>query len=113
MARDPRFIDATGDFSSDQFSRQYDFLAQMHLAEHTTLREDFKKAKKLLRSAPRDTWEERAQEVDRLQLALKYAESAVSKDKREQIERTALATVKNAEREKRDNGKGAWWMKKC
>lgn len=109
--RDPRFLPLSGEFSDHKFQQQYGFLADIHSTELKTLRDNLKRAKKLLVSSPRDLREEREQEVGRLELALKRAESSVNKDKREMVEQKALASVTKEEREKRKQGKGGWWMK--
>lgn len=85
----------------------------MHTTEMKTLREHLRRANKLLSSSPRDLREEREQEVVRLEQAVKRAESSVNKDKRDKIEYEALNTVGKEEREKRKDGKGAWFMKDC
>lgn len=103
----------TGEFSTQQFQRQYRFLSELHVNEMKTLKENLKRARKLLASSPRDLREEREQEVQRLERALKRAESMVNKDRREKIEEEALSKVTVEEREKRKQGKGAWFMKTC
>lgn len=111
VPRDPRFLPMTGEFSTQQFQRQYRFLSELHVNEMKTLKENLKRARKLLASSPRDLREEREQEVQRLERALKRAESMVNKDRREKIEEEALSKVTVEEREKRKQGKGAWFMK--
>lgn len=83
----------------------------MHKTELSTLKENLKRAKKMLASSPRDQREEREEEVARLEQAVKRAESSVNRDKREQVEQDALQKVKEEEKEKRKAGKGAWHMK--
>lgn len=83
----------------------------MHTQEMKTLRENLKRARKLLANSPRDLREEREQEVQRLERAYKRAESQVSKDRREKIEQEALGKVAKEEKEKRSAGKGAWYLK--
>lgn len=102
-----------GEFSQDKFREQYSFLAENHVSEMRTLRDNLKRARKRLSSAPRDLREEYEAEVGRLELALKRAESSVNRDKREKAEFGALAKVSEEEREKRKQGKGGWWMKEC
>lgn len=111
--RDPRFLPVVGEFSNHKFQEQYGFLTDIHVSELKTLRESLKQARKLLVSSPRDLREERQQEVNRLELALKRAESSVNKDRREMVEKKALSQVAKDEREKRKHGKGGWWMKQC
>ena len=111
--RDPRFLPLAGEFSDRKFQEQYGFLADIHVTELKTLRENIKRAKKLLVSSPRDLHEERQQEVTRLELALKRTESSVNKDRREMAEQKALSQAAREERDKRRRGKGGWWMKEC
>lgn len=77
------------------------------------LKENLKRAKKLLRSSPRDQREEREEEVQRLERALKRAESSVNRDRREQVEREALEKATIEEKARRKQGKGEWHMKDC
>ncbi|KAG6857526.1 hypothetical protein H0H87_000125 [Tephrocybe sp. NHM501043] len=109
--RDPRFLALAGEFSAERFQRGYAFLSDSHKRELETLRENLKRARKLLASSPRDTYEERANEVQRLEQAVKRAESQVNRDKRDKIEQDALIKVRTEEREKRKQGKGEWHMK--
>jgi ribosomal RNA-processing protein 36 len=83
----------------------------MHKTELCTLKENLKRARKMLASSPRDQREEREQEVAKLEQAVKRAESNVNRDRREQIEQEALGKASQEEREKRKAGKGAWHMK--
>ena len=85
----------------------------MHKTELATLKENLKRAKKMLASSPRDQREEREQEVSKLEQAVKRAESNVHRDKKEQIEEVALQKVKQEEKDKRKGGKRAWHMKEC
>ena len=85
----------------------------MHKTELSTLKENLKRAKKMLASSPRDQRKEREQEVAKLEQAVKRAESNVNRDKREKIELDALGKVKQEEKEKRKAGMGAWHMKDC
>ncbi|KZT30533.1 DUF947-domain-containing protein [Neolentinus lepideus HHB14362 ss-1] len=110
-ARDPRFLPLAGEFDSSRFRQQYGFLPEMHETELKTLRTDLKRARKLLASSPRDLRDERALEVDRLERAVKRAESSVNKDKRDQVEHAALERVRREEKEKQKQGKRVWYMK--
>ena len=111
--RDPRFLTLAGEFSNRKFQEQYHFLTDKHSAELKTLRENLKRARKLLASSPRDLREEWQQEVSRLELTVKRAESSVNQDRREMVEQKALSQAAKEEREKRKTGKGGWWMKEC
>lgn len=85
----------------------------MHKAELGTLRENLKRAQKMLRSAPRDRREEWETEVERLERAYKRVESAVNRDRKDAVERQALEQARKEEKERRKAGKGQWYMKKC
>ena len=85
----------------------------MHMDEKKTLKEQLKRAKKLLASSPKDLRKEREEEVQRLELAVKRAESTVNKGNKDRIEQEALDRLKKEEREKRKAGKGAWYLKNC
>ncbi|KAI0348578.1 DUF947-domain-containing protein [Trametopsis cervina] len=111
IPRDPRFLPTSGPFSDNHFRSQYGFLSDLHLTELSTLRENLKRARKMLTSSPRDLRQEREAEVGRLERALKRAESTVNKDKKEKIEESAMNRVRKEEQEKRKQGKGAWFMK--
>jgi ribosomal RNA-processing protein 36 len=111
QARDPRFQTLSGNLDEQRFASQYGFLSDLRSSEHKELRENLKRARKRLTSSPQDTREERQEEVNRLEQALKRAESDVNRDKREKVEREALEKMKKEEREKRQQGKGAWYMR--
>lgn len=83
----------------------------MHKDELSTLRENLKRARKLVVSSPRDQRAEREAEVERLERAVKRAESAVNRDKRERVEQEAIASATREEKEKRKHGKGAFYLK--
>ncbi|KAG6849512.1 hypothetical protein H0H93_007866 [Arthromyces matolae] len=113
QARDPRFSQLAGTFSKDKFRQGYSFLTESHKKELETLRENLKRARKLLASSPRDVYEERADQVHKLERAVKRAESQVDKDKWDKIEQEALEKVKKEERDMRKQGKGEWHMKEA
>lgn len=83
----------------------------MHKEEMKTLRENLKRARKLLINSPHDLREEREAEVQRLERAVKRAESTVNRDRQEKVQLEALGKAKKEEREKRQDGKKAWFMK--
>ena len=109
--RDPRFLPLSGKLEERNFRTQYSFIADMRHNELQILRENLKRARKLLASSPRDLREECRKEVERLELAVKRAESAVNRDKRETVEEEALSRAAKEERDKRHHGKKAYWMK--
>lgn len=110
--RDPRFLHVTGKYDEEKFRKQYSFLSALHTDELKTLRENYNTARKLLANSPRDLRPAREEEVKRLELAVKRAESAVNRDTREKVETEALQKVAQAEKQKREQGKGAWFMKR-
>lgn len=111
-ARDPRFSQLSGEFDANMFQSHYKFLPEMREGELVTLRDNLKRARKLLVSSPRHLRPEREAEVERLALAVKRVESFVNRDKRERVEQQALSAVTKEERNKRQNGKTAFWLKK-
>lgn len=83
----------------------------MREGELATLRDNLKRARKLLASSPRHLRVEREAEVERLALAVKRAESSINRDRRERVEQEALTTAKKEEHVKRQKGKKAYWLK--
>ena len=112
VARDPRFLPTAGEFDPAKFKKSYSFLADAHKSELQTLKDNLKRARKLLSSSPRDQREEREAEVERLERAVKRAESYVNKDRQDAIQQDAMMRVKREEKAKRLEGKGSWYMKK-
>ena len=113
QSRDPRFISLSGELRPDTFQSNYSFLNGLHKSELDALKVSLKTAKKLLSNSSRELQEERRAEVERLERAVKRAESAVNKDYSEKIEREALDSIKKEEKEKRRQGKKNWYMKSC
>ncbi|CAE6411909.1 unnamed protein product [Rhizoctonia solani] len=101
--RDPRFTPLIGQLSQPQYSRSYSFITDLQKGEAESLRASLAKARK-----QRAPWET----IESLERALKRAESAIEKAKRDEREREALEKVRKEEKEKRQAGKGAWYMKK-
>jgi len=109
--RDPRFSALSGDLSLHKFQSQYSFLAGLHATELSTLKDNLKRAKKMLRSSPRNLREAREAEVQRLEVAVKRAESSVNRDRQEQVARIAMDNVKKEEQGRREQGKTGYWLK--
>jgi ribosomal RNA-processing protein 36 len=109
--RDPRFSQLSGEFDTTKFQNHYNFLSDMRQGELVTLRDSLKRARKLLTSSPQHLRPEREAEVERLELAVKRAESSVNRDKRERVEREALTAISKEERNKQQKGKKAFWLK--
>jgi ribosomal RNA-processing protein 36 len=102
-----------GLFSPQKFHAQYGFLRDTHLEELRTLKTALKQAKKLLAHSPQALYAERDQEVQRLELAVKRAESMVNKDRQDKLKLEATSRAQKEEREKRKQGKAAWFLKPC
>jgi len=83
----------------------------MREGELATLRDNLKRARKLLTSSPLHLRAEREAEVERLALAVKRTESSVNRNKRESVEQEALSAIKKEEQKKRQKGKKAFWLK--
>jgi len=66
----------------------------------------------MLSSAPRHLRDSYEAEVQRLELAVKRAESVVNKERMDRIQRGALSKVSKMEKEKQRQGKGKWFLKK-
>jgi ribosomal RNA-processing protein 36 len=111
--RDPRFSQLSGEFDATKHRNHYGFLSDMRESELGMLRDNLKRARKLLASSPRHLRPEREAEVERLVLAVKRAESSVNRDKRERVEQEALSAISREERNKRQKGKKAFWLKNC
>jgi ribosomal RNA-processing protein 36 len=94
-----------------KFQHHYKFLSDMRQGELATLRDNLKRARKLLTSSPRHLRAEREAEVERLVLAVKRTESSVNRNKRESVEQEALSAIKKEEQKKRQKGKKAFWLK--
>lgn len=62
--RDPRFGEATGEYSADHFLHNYDFLSQTRQEELGTIRDSLSRARRLLASSPVTLRAERQTEVD-------------------------------------------------
>jgi len=67
----------------------------------------------MLGNAPRHLRDSYEAEVQRLELAVKRAESVVNKERMDRIQRGALLKVSKMEKEKQKQGKGKWFLKKC
>lgn len=111
LARDPRFLDFAGKYSEEKFKQGFSFLSEVHISELNVLRENIKRARKMVLSSPRDQRSEWEAEVARLERALKRSESVVNRDKSEKVDRDALNKIAQDEKEKRAQGKGRWFMK--
>jgi ribosomal RNA-processing protein 36 len=76
------------------------------------LRQDLIAAQKLEKSCPLRDKPARTAERDEIERSVARLRTRLDKQKRETREREVLADVKREERKKREEGKGAWYMKK-
>lgn len=106
-------MSVAGEFKADKFQQNYGFLTEIHNNELKTLRDNLKRARKMLDNAPRHLRADYEAEVQRLELAVKRTESIVNKERMDRIQQEALRKVSKDEREKRKEGKGNWYLKKC
>lgn len=104
-------MSVAGEFKAEKFHKNYSFLADVHHSELDTLRDNLKRARKLLGNAPRHLRDDYEEEVQRLELAVKRAESVVNRERMEGIQREALQKAEKDEKERRRQGKGNWYLK--
>jgi ribosomal RNA-processing protein 36 len=102
-----------GTFSAPKFREQYGFLVDVHESELKTVQEHAKRVRSLMKGTPNDSREEWEQELAKLELATKRAQSAVNQDRKDKVDQEALSKLEKEEHEKRKKGKKGWWMKKC
>lgn len=106
-------MSVAGEFKADKYQHNYAFLAERHGDELKTLRENLKRARKMMNNAPRHLWQDYEEEVQRLELAVKRAESTVNRERADRVQREALQKISKGEKEKQKQGKGKWYLKKC
>ncbi|TXT12841.1 hypothetical protein VHUM_01242 [Vanrija humicola] len=112
-SRDPRFSSlSAGQVDAHLHAQGYAFLPQLLRDEMKNLRQAVAAATKAektckLYEKPRFTAER-----ERLELELARVRTKVERTERENRNREVLSAAKRAEREKREQGKGAWYMKK-
>ncbi|EIW71549.1 hypothetical protein TREMEDRAFT_27647 [Tremella mesenterica DSM 1558] len=111
--RDPRFSSVSaGRVDPHLHSKSYDFLPDLLKDEMAILRTALNTAVKAERNCP---WSEktiRTAERERIERDLGQLRTKMDRTQREARERQVLAEVKREEREKREKGKGAWYLKK-
>jgi ribosomal RNA-processing protein 36 len=110
--RDPRFSSISGELNPHLHAQAYSFLPDLLKNEYHDLRRAVAAAQKIERTCPLREKEQRTAEREQLELDLGRLRTKMDRGKVETREREVLAQVKKAEREKRDEGKGAWYMKK-
>nr|KIR49201.1 rRNA biogenesis protein RRP36 [Cryptococcus bacillisporus CA1280] len=111
--RDPRFSSVSaGHANADLHSKSYSFLPDLLRQELSGLKEAVAAAKKAEKNCP---WAEkpmRTAERERLEVQMGQVRTKLVRTEKEAMEREVLAKAKREEREKRSQGKGAWFMKK-
>ncbi|OCF73236.1 hypothetical protein I204_06467 [Kwoniella mangroviensis CBS 8886] len=111
--RDPRFSSVSaGNLDAHLHSASYSFLPSILKEELSSLKTALAQAQKIERTCP---WAEKAArtaEREKIELDLGRVRTRLVKSQNEERERNVLARMKKEEREKREQGKGAWFMKK-
>ncbi|AAW44672.2 hypothetical protein CNG02910 [Cryptococcus deneoformans JEC21] len=111
--RDPRFSSVSaGHANADLHSKSYSFLPDLLRQEFSGLKEAVAAAKKAEKNCP---WAEkpmRTAERERLEVQMGQVRTKLVRTEKEAMEREVLAKAKKEEREKRTQGKAAWFMKK-
>ncbi|TIA89121.1 hypothetical protein E3P99_02197 [Wallemia hederae] len=119
-SRDPRFLSLSGNFSQDLFEKSFAFLKGSVQQEVVQAKEQLKAAELSLRRAralPSSTDDkqyliaEHQNEVARLTQDIQRMSSQVKTSQKKDIEKDALRKIKKEEREKRGEGKKAYFMK--
>lgn len=112
--RDPRFSSlSAGQVNTELHSKGYAFLPELLEKERRQLRDDVKRLLKLERTCKLVEKPGVIAEREEKDVQLSKVLNRLSALRREQAEREAVSKVKHEEREKREQGKGAWFMKKC
>ncbi|OXG14481.1 rRNA biogenesis protein RRP36 [Cryptococcus neoformans Tu401-1] len=111
--RDPRFSSVSaGHANADLHSKSYSFLPDLLRQEFSGLKEAVAAAKKAEKNC---SWAEKPMktaERERLEVQMGQVRTKLVRTEKESTEREILAKAKKEEREKRTQGKGAWYMKK-
>ncbi|OWZ73833.1 rRNA biogenesis protein RRP36 [Cryptococcus neoformans] len=111
--RDPRFSSVSaGHANADLHSKSYSFLPDLLRQEFSGLKEAVAAAKKAEKNC---SWAEKPMktaERERLEVQMGQVRTKLVRTEKESMEREILAKAKKEEREKRTQGKGAWYMKK-
>jgi ribosomal RNA-processing protein 36 len=111
-SHDPRFLSTTGNLDSHLHAQSYDFLPGMLAEEMNQLRTSLVAAQKLEKNCPLRDKPTRTAEREAIERDVARLRTKLDKQKRETREREVMADVKREERKKREEGKGAWYMKK-
>lgn len=111
--RDPRFSSVSaGHANADLHSKSYSFLPDLLRQEFSGLKEAVAAAKKAEKNC---SWAEKPMktaERERFEVQMGQVRTKLVRTEKESMEREILAKAKKEEREKRTQGKGAWYMKK-
>jgi ribosomal RNA-processing protein 36 len=94
-------------------AQSYDFLPEMLSSELDALKIAVAMAVKTERTCAWADKSARTAEREKLEADLGKLRTRLERARREARERDVLAKAKKEEREKRQHGKGAWFMKKC
>ncbi|TIC08748.1 DUF947-domain-containing protein [Wallemia mellicola] len=119
-SRDPRFLSLSGNFSQDLFEKSFSFLKGSLSKEVAEAKEQLKAAQlniRRARSLPGQSEdktyliEEHQAEVDRLTHEIQRMSSQAKTSQKKDIEKEALRKIKKEERDKRGEGKKAYYLK--
>lgn len=112
QSHDPRFLSTAGRLDPSLHAKGYNFLPELLATEMAQLRQSLAAAVKLEKSCPLREKPQRTAEREAIERDVARLRTKLDRQKIAQREREALAGVKKEEREKRKEGKGAWYMKK-
>ncbi|GAA5946668.1 hypothetical protein JCM3765_000339 [Sporobolomyces pararoseus] len=104
-ARDPRFDSLSGSVNPELFQRSYSFLSGSLEKEVETLRKTAIKARKNTQLPE--------EEKEKIEDSLRRMENRLVERKRKEREQAALKDWKKEEKEKRQQGKGAFYLKEA
>ncbi|GAA5869329.1 hypothetical protein JCM16303_000431 [Sporobolomyces ruberrimus] len=104
-ARDPRFDSLSGSVNQELFNRSYSFLSGSLEKEVETLRKTAVKARKNAQ-VPEE-------EKEKIEDSLRRMENRLVERKRKEREQGAMKEWKKEEKEKRQQGKGAFYLKEA
>lgn len=121
-SRDPRFLSLSGNFSQDLYEKSFSFLKGSLSKEVADAKDQLKTAQlniRRARSLPGQSEdktyliEEHQAEVDRLTHEIQRMSSQAKTSQKKDIEKEALRKIKKEERDKRGEGKKAYYLKDC
>ena len=109
---DPRFSSVSGSLNPHLHSQAYSFLPDLLKDEYATLRKSVAAAQKAEKTCPLREKADRTIEREQLELELGRMRTRIDRARIQERGREVLSKVKKEERGKREEGKGAWFMKK-